>query len=703
MRSFLGTTVLLATILCLGTVADAGLIRGRITVVSEGLGRFRMEDTQGQKHSVKYNTRTRVRLDGRATSIKNIRVGQEVSVYTTTSGVANKITIREDAPEGGGTVNGLGGLADDNEKKWSDDSEDSGVKNPFGGINFGNSSDDAPKNPFGNASGGTLFNTPSKEMEKPEDKPADSGPVNPFAPKSSSGSNNSPGFNPFLPKSQQQEPAKSEEATNPFMPKPAGTNPFQPKSEPESSESAPTNPFQPKANNNPFEPTTGNKNPFAPSSPSPKPDDVASVGKDAPANPFGTPGAKMTPPDSEPETPIQLASNRNAKDDWPQFGGPARDNRSTSTGLLTEWPEDGPELLWTATGFGQGYSSVSVVGDRIYTLGTSGNEEQLFAVDAATGNIGGTIPVGPLYNDGQGNGPRSTPTFYEGKVYALGANGDLICVNDETGETVWSKNILAEYGGENIQWGISESPLIHNNQVIVTPGGSAASVVALNPHTGRETWRSQIPQQPKAGYSSAIATNFNRSPQLVVFTSHGLVGLDARSGNPLWGENSASNDTANCSLPLAWQNSIFYASGYGTGGSLVNLNGSARNVSASVAYHTDDMANHHGGMVIVGNYLYGSSNPGVLRCINLQSGDTVWQNRSVGKGSIIYADGHLYLRSERDAIALIEATPEGYREKSRFIQPNRSDRPAWAHLVIAQGKMFVRDQDKLLCYDVRAK
>ena len=337
-------------------------------------------------------------------------------------------------------------------------------------------------------------------------------------------------------------------------------------------------------------------------------------------------------------------------------------------------------------------------------MGTQGDREMVFAMDLETGKPEWATPTGGnAFKDGQGNGPRGTPTIDGNELYALGAGGDLVCLNAENGTVRWSKNILREFGGNNITWGISESVLIDGENLICTPGGRQGTVVALNKNTGNPVWRSNIPGNPAAGYASPIAIDVDGVRQYAVFTSRGLAGIRARDGEPLWGDDSASNGTANCSTALFDDDHVFYASGYGTGGSLVKLSTAGSTTKADRVYHSDDMKNHHGGMVELDGNLYGSNDPGILTCLDFKTGNVKWRDRSVGKGSLTYADGHLYVRSEGGPVALIEAKPDGYSEKGRFDQPQRSNKPAWAHPVVADGKLFLRDLDILLVYDVKAK
>lgn len=394
-------------------------------------------------------------------------------------------------------------------------------------------------------------------------------------------------------------------------------------------------------------------------------------------------------------------------DDWAQFGGPNRDNKSEEIGLLQVWPEGGPKLLWTADGLGEGYSTVTRVGDFMTTMGTEGDKDVVIALNARSGQILWKRPIAPKYQEGQGNGPRSTPTIVTGRsgkperIVALDPQGQLVCLNADDGSVIWSVNILERYQGNNIIWGLSESPLVHEGLVIATPGGSKGSMVALSLEDGAQKWTTQIPGDPQAGYASPLFTNLQGVPQYITFTSQGVVGVNSKSGQPLWGNGAASNGTANCSSPLLYKSNVFFASGYGTGGALLSFKKQGAKISANEVYKTKDMENHHGDMVIEGDYLYGSSDPGILTCLEVATGKSMWKSRSVGKGSLTFADGHLILRSEKGPIALVEASPKAYVEKGQFEQPTSSGRPTWPHPVISDSVLYIRDQDKLFAYDVR--
>lgn len=408
-----------------------------------------------------------------------------------------------------------------------------------------------------------------------------------------------------------------------------------------------------------------------------------------------------TPPASRKPGKKPNSSDASAADagNWPQFRGPNRDNISKETGLLDQWPEEGPKVSWEQKKLGEAFSSVSISEGKLFTMGNQGNIEMLLAMDASTGKpLWATKTGGSAYRNGMGNGPRGTPTVDADRVYALGANGDLICAGVDNGEVVWQKNILKEYGGNNITWGISESVLIDGKQLICCPGGKDATIVSLDKMTGRGIWRATINGTPQASYASPVIVEYGGERMIVNYTHTAVVAVKAQNGNFCWGYPSSANGTANCSSPLYEDGKVFTASGYGKGCAMFELGPRG---TAKVAYDDNKlMKNHHGGMVVLDGHVYGFDE-GVLRCLNLKTGESVWQDRSVGKGSLTYADGHLYLRSENGPMALCTATTKGYEEKGRFEPKNRSDKPAWAHPVVCGGRLFVRDMDSLVVYDIK--
>src|SRR5262245_55673957 len=239
-----------------------------------------------------------------------------------------------------------------------------------------------------------------------------------------------------------------------------------------------------------------------------------------------------------------LAAQNN---DWPQWRGPHRDGVSNEAGLLKQWPADGPPLVWKATGAGTGYSSLAIVGGRIYTMGVRGNREYVIAFDASTGKEVWATADGDRYKDEKGDGPRGTPTVDGDRLYALGGNGDLSCIDTKTGRIVWAMNVLQKFGGSNPNWGISESPLVIGEKLLVNAGGPQASIIALNKKDGTLIWKSQ---SDEAGYSSAMPVQVGSTTEVVFFTARRAVGVDAKDGRLLWEYEKASNRTANVATPV---------------------------------------------------------------------------------------------------------------------------------------------------------
>ena len=413
-----------------------------------------------------------------------------------------------------------------------------------------------------------------------------------------------------------------------------------------------------------------------------------------------SPISAVKPPDRAPGS----AGSAGSEVFWPCYHGPNHDNISPETGLSSDWSKNPPQQLWMGQGLGEGFSTVSIARGRILTMGTAGDQEVVLALDPADGKpIWSQQTGGAVFQDGHGNGPRATPTIDDDRVYALGANGDLVCLAFDDGNVLWRKNILNDFEASNITWGICESVLIDGDKLICTPGGRNAGMVALDKKTGDVIWKGALPGDPKAGYSTAIIAEVGGVRQYINFTSTGVVGVRAADGQFLWQDKDSSNGTANISSPVFTGEGVFSASGYGSGGALVRLTPKGDRTAAELVYQTKEMKNHHGGMVALDGYLYGSNDPGVLTCLELRNGDVKWRERSVGKGTVGYADGHLYCRSEAGPLSLVEATPTKFRLKGRLEQPLRSDKMAWAHPVIAGGRMYLRDMDKLLVYDVRAR
>ncbi len=391
-------------------------------------------------------------------------------------------------------------------------------------------------------------------------------------------------------------------------------------------------------------------------------------------------------------------------DEWTQWRGPGRTGVSREVGMLKSWPEGGPKLLWSAKDLGEGHSAPSVAKGRIFGMGVKGEKETVWALDEKTGKEVWSTPIsGTTSLEGRqgGFGSRATPTVDGKFVYALGVGGELVCLETATGKLVWNKNLVSDFGGAIPRWGYSESALVDGDNVIVTPGGSIATMVALNKKTGAVAWKSADPNGSTVAYSSAIAADMGGQRQYIQFLTGGVVGIDAKDGKQLWHYDApASRSGINCSTPIFDKGYVFAAAAYGHGGGLAQLTADAGAITATDVYFTKQMQNHHGGMVLVGDYLYGFDNS-TLTCLEFKTGKVMWAERSVGKGSVMAADGMLYCRSERGPVALVEANPSAYVEKARFEQPERSTEPSWAYPVISDGKLYLRDQGVLLCYAVK--
>jgi outer membrane protein assembly factor BamB len=392
-------------------------------------------------------------------------------------------------------------------------------------------------------------------------------------------------------------------------------------------------------------------------------------------------------------------------DDWPQWRGPDRNGLSQETGLLKEWPEGGPKVLWQLKEIGSGYSTPAVVGERLYLMSNEGmDDEFVLALAVKDGQKVWSTRVGKVGpNQGpQYPGSRSTPTVDGDFIYALGSDGDLACLELETGKVRWQKNLRAEFGGQPGSWAYAESPLIDGDALVCTPGGSDATLVSLNKKNGEVIWKSSVPGGDQAAYASVIVVETAGVRQYVQFLQKGLVGVEAKSGKFLWRyDQTAQGSPANIPTPVARDGYVYSATR--GGGGLVQLKGTPDNISAEQVYFGSKMPNSIGGAVLVGGYLYGTAGQTLL-CVEFTTGELKWEERSAAPGSICHADGRLYLHAENGDLALVEATPEGYRERGRFTPPDQPERPggakAWTYPVIADGRLFIRDLGTLRCYDV---
>lgn len=399
--------------------------------------------------------------------------------------------------------------------------------------------------------------------------------------------------------------------------------------------------------------------------------------------------------------------------DWPQWRGPARDGVSKDGGLLKQWPAGGPKLVWQVNDIGDGYSTPVVVGSRIYLMSNRGMENEFVAaLSTKDGKVVWTTRVGNVGNPDM-NPPyakaRSTPTIDGDLLYALGSDGDLACLEAKSGKIRWQKNIRKEFGGVPGEWAYAESPLVDGDLVIVTPGGAEATMAALNKRTGAIVWKSAIPDGGSAGYASAIAVQGGGRRQYVQLMPKGIVGVDAKTGKFLWRYKEAAKGPAQYFTPIG-RGEYVYCGALGLGGALVRLKPEGDGVAAEQVYLTRGLPNGIGGAVLVGEHIYGTEAGAKLVAAEFTTGKMKWQAESLGWASIAYADGHLYIHGVNGDFALVEATPEGYREKGRFTPPAQPKKKqagqfpemSFAYPVIADGRLYIRDLSTLWAYDIKA-
>ena len=399
--------------------------------------------------------------------------------------------------------------------------------------------------------------------------------------------------------------------------------------------------------------------------------------------------------------------------DWPRWRGSNLDGKSTEKGLLASWPSGGPPLAWQVEGLGTGFASVSVVGGKIYTMGRQGGTEHLMALSVADGSKLWSTPIGPGRTERGSNG---TPTVDGDHVYAISIEGDLICARADNGQPVWSKNFARDFGGRMMSgWGYSESPLIDGPLLICTPGGPNAVLAAMDKRSGKVAWTTAMPYggshgQDGAGYSSVVISQAGGVKQYVQLVGRGVIGVQASNGQLLWRYDRIANGTANIPTPVVFDDYVFCSTGYGTGSALLRIVGGGGRVQALEQYFlpADRLQNHHGGMVLIDGHLYcgHGHNNGFPVCVDVRSGRLAWggDERGPGSGSaaVAYADGQLYFRYQNGTMALIQATPQRYQLNGSFRLPSVLAE-SWPQPVIANGRLYLRDQQVLMCYDIRAK
>lgn len=402
--------------------------------------------------------------------------------------------------------------------------------------------------------------------------------------------------------------------------------------------------------------------------------------------------------------------------DWPQWRGPHRDDLSTDTGLLKKWTDGGPPLVWQAHGLGAGFSSVAISGNRIYTMGDRTDGQYVLALNLADGKTVWATRIGEVWDDSGAPGPRGTPSVDGDSLYAIGTDGEVVALDAATGQIRWQHSMVRDYNGKMMSdWKFSESPLVDGDKLVFTPGSFGALLAAVDKHTGKDIWRAEggarvgTAGSNGAGYASMVISEGAGVRQYVQLAGRGLFGVNAQNGKILWSYNRIANDVANIPTPVVKGDYVFASTGYGAGSVLLKLESSGDGVAAKEVYFLDGKTfqNHHGGFVLVGGYIYGGQghNNGFPICLDFLTGKVMWGGNfrpegTSGSAAVAYADGHLYFRYQNGVMKLIEASPDSYKETGTFHIPG-ARLPSWSHPVILDGKLYLREQDTLFCYNVR--
>lgn len=372
--------------------------------------------------------------------------------------------------------------------------------------------------------------------------------------------------------------------------------------------------------------------------------------------------------------------------------------------MLDQWPEEGPPLLWRAQGIGLGFATVAIVGQRIYTAGNVGDSTVISALDYS-GRLLWQAKNGPAYERSH-PGARATPTLNEGKLYHLNADGDVVCLEAETGRRLWSLNMLERFNGRNIRWALSESLLVDGRRLICYPGGETISMVALDKHTGETIWTcTGVGDAP--GYASPRVVDYGGLRQIVTMTARAAIGVEAESGRLLWRFEQEAPYDVNCNTPLYHDGHLYLFRTWGRGATKLKLVVKGDQCSVEQVWHTQDLDNEHGGVALVNGYLYGQADGNhrqrYLACLEATTGRTMWTDtRLAGRGSasLTLADGMLYVVSDRGEVGLVRPNPKQLEIVSQFQVPPGGEGPLYAHPVVHDGRLYVRHGDFLYAYDI---
>ncbi|MCH8859190.1 MAG: PQQ-like beta-propeller repeat protein [Proteobacteria bacterium] len=382
-------------------------------------------------------------------------------------------------------------------------------------------------------------------------------------------------------------------------------------------------------------------------------------------------------------------------EDWPQYRGPSQDGISSETGLLASWPEGGPEEVWRVS-LGAGYSAVSIADGKLYTMYNGDGAEWVVCLDANTGEEIWKTEGGKLYKDGQGDGPRSAPAVDEGFVYTLSPRGMLLGLNKDTGEKIWGFNALERFGGNRLQWGLSTSPLVHGNLLLVAIGGERGKgVVALHKRSGREIWSSL---GDKASYATPYALTVDGMPQVAFFMQKAVVGLSPEDGRELWRQKWSTDYDVHAAMPIFSDGILFISSGYDTGSGAYELTAQGGKMRKKELWTSNKMKNKFNSSILIDGYIYGFHNT-ILTCMELSTGDVKWSQRGFNEGSLIGADGRLIIMGGKGQLALAEVSPEAYREISRV--EGILSGTTWTMPSLSNGKLYLRSQSEVVCLNLK--
>ncbi|MFO0800836.1 MAG: PQQ-binding-like beta-propeller repeat protein [Gemmataceae bacterium] len=405
--------------------------------------------------------------------------------------------------------------------------------------------------------------------------------------------------------------------------------------------------------------------------------------------------------------------------DWPQWRGPNRDGKSAETGLLQSWPKDGPPKTWTIDGIGTGFSTPTVAAGMIFVMGTKDGKDGVFGLKEADGSQLWFTPLDPTKNPNQNNGPGGSPTYHEGKLYAVSNVGTVAALDAKTGRGLWTRSYTKEFGAGVPSWGFNDSPLVDGNKLICAPSGSKGAVAALNLKTGATVWATTVGNVGGgAGYSSPVKMTVGGIPTYVQLlgSESGVVGVHADTGKLLWQYKGQGvvGGVAQIPTPVIFEDKVWASDSYGkTGGAaLLQLKAVGKDkidVKVLKTYEKPELNNHHGGMILLGKHVYfgHDQNRGIPACVDITTGEIAYKDEKMPPGTngsvaITFADGRLYYRFQNHVLALVEPDPAGFKMVSSFRLPEPSNKESWAHPVVANGRLYIRDQDKLHCFNVKA-